>query len=644
MNGSAFKLKLLGGFSLSGPEGEPLVVHSKKNRALLSIIALSPGLCATRAQLTSLLWSGFVEEQARSSLRQSLAVLRKDLSGHEREIVSINDEVIALHGNAVAVDALRLLEAAQNGEVAQLRDVAADTNMQLVDLAPRAEGYENWLSEQRRRLHTASIRVLEKLAELEPGAGKVEYCEKLMALDPLRESAQRMLMRAYLGIGEKGLALRQFDASAKLLRAELGVEPAAETQDLRREIIAGVQVAGLTKIEANDESDKTTLAVLPFDGLGGDAEHMFFCDGFRAEVIMELSRWKSLIVRSRFSSKPFAAGQARDLTAIAQHLNVKYLVEGSVRRSADVLRISVQLVDAENDRLAWSEKFDLKANEKISAHDRVVREIVATLVGRLRVADIQKIGRKPSTNYNAYECVLIGNALNCCVDGELLEASQLFERAVELDPRYPAALSLLAHNCLFRWQLYFDSSPKLVDQAVVHAKRAVALDESDSSGYAALSLACLNKGWFDAAVEHATRALAINPSSQYNLGDMGAILYYVGRAEDAVKYFMRAREVDAYFGPDWYWSDLGQSYMVLGRYEEALAALQRVSVPTFRVNAFRAACCARLAQHAEASDLVLQVNKQRPDFSLATFIAKEPYQLETDKLRLRESLEMAGFR
>jgi tetratricopeptide (TPR) repeat protein len=137
--------------------------------------------------------------------------------------------------------------------------------------------------------------------------------------------------------------------------------------------------------------------------------------------------------------------------------------------------------------------------------------------------------------------------------------------------------------------------------------------------------------------------LALNPNNQWNLGDMGAMLYYLGKAEEAVHYFKRARAADPYFGPDWYWSDLGQSLMVLSRYDEALTALERVSVPTYRVSAFRAGCCARLGKNDLATIYARDVYRQRTDFDLAKFIDKEPYQFEHDKAQLRESLAMAGL-
>jgi len=629
-----FTLQLMGAFALRGLDGKAISISARKNRALLAILALSPGLCATREKLANLLWGNFAEEQARSSLRQSLAVLRKELGAHEAQLLSVSDNMIALNGNALAVDAARVLQADT--------DAVLPEGILLADFGLHEESFDNWLDEQRRLIHAASIRLLEKRIKAETGAEKIGSCEKLVSLDPLRESAQRALMQAYADAGEKALALRQFDVCTKLLRAELGVEPAAETQNLRREIMADVHASGMGQ-ETPLPNDRPSVALLPFDGMGGDAEHLHFCDGFRAEIIMELSRWKSLTVRSRFSSKPFAAGQERDLAAIARQLKVKYLVEGAVRRTADLLRISVQLIDAENDKLVWSEKFDLKADDMISAHDRVVHEIVSTLVGRLRVIDEQKVARKPASNYSAYECVLIGNALNCCIDAELSAASKLFEQAVTLDPGYAAAHGLLVHNYIMRWQLFFDAPSRLIDKALEHAKRAVALDESDSNSYSALAIACLHKGWHDATLEHATRALALNPNNQWNLGDMGAMLYYLGRADEAVHYFKRARAADPYFGPDWYWSDLGQSLMVLGRYDEALAALERVSVPTYRVSAFRAGCCARLGKDDLAKAYAKDVYRQRTDFDLAKFIGKEPYKFEHDKAQLRQSLALAGL-
>ncbi len=188
---------------------------------------------------------------------------------------------------------------------------------------------------------------------------------------------------------------------------------------------------------------RIAICVLPFANLGGDPEQQYFSDGITGDIITELSRWRLLSVRSRSASFKYR-GPAVDTAQLARELNVRFVVEGAVRRIGDRVRVSVQLTDAESGRQVWAERFDRGREEIFAVQDEVVQTIVSTLVGRVQSSDVERARRKPPTSLDAYECVLNGNALPWDDPEGAAEATRLFEKAIEIDPGYGMAYALLA--------------------------------------------------------------------------------------------------------------------------------------------------------------------------------------------------------
>jgi DNA-binding SARP family transcriptional activator len=183
------QLKLLGAFSLKLPDGTELQLSSKKNRAILAILALSPNGQATRDRLCELLWGDRAEEQARSSLRQSLAVLRKELGAIETLILQSRDENINLNKAGVTIDVIQFAKHVSAANLDSLRLAAELYDGEiLADTSLKDESFENWVGEQRRDLNERAIAMLEKLTELETGGARVTIAKRLLALDPLREA------------------------------------------------------------------------------------------------------------------------------------------------------------------------------------------------------------------------------------------------------------------------------------------------------------------------------------------------------------------------------------------------------------------------------------------------------------------------
>jgi TolB-like protein len=398
----------------------------------------------------------------------------------------------------------------------------------------------------------------------------------------------------------------------------------------------------LPPVEAGGDRGRIAICVLPFTNMSGDPDQEYFSDGLTEDIITELSRWRMLSVRSRSASFRYR-GAAAEVTQVARELKVRFVVEGSVRRMGERIRINVQVIDAETGSHVWGEKFDRGLSEIFAVQDRVVQTIVSTLVGRVQVSDVERARRKPPASLAAYECVLKANALPWDDPAGGAEATRLVEQAIALDPGYGLAHALLASRRNSRWDEDFGDSDAALQEAYGLAVRAVELDDGESTCHAILAHVCARRGSFDLAEQYARRAVEINPNNPWNAADLASVLIYVGLSEEALTWFIRAREIDPYFDPPWYWRTMGLAYMNLLRYSEALSVLGHARVHTFRCAAMVAGCHARLGDLGRAQISTAQCMSIRPDFSIARFMSKEPFKIPADAERLASSLRLAGL-
>lgn len=388
--------------------------------------------------------------------------------------------------------------------------------------------------------------------------------------------------------------------------------------------------------------DRPSIAVIPLLNLSGDPEQDYFSDGISEDIITELSRWRRLAVRSRSASFRYRAA-AVDIRQVAREVGVRYVVEGSIRRLGARLRINVQLVDAETGSQVWGERFDRGTEEIFVVQDQVVQTIVSTLVGRVQESDTDRARRKPPVSLAAYDCVLKGNALSWDDPAGLAKAARLFAKAIELDPGYAFAHALLAVMCCRRWNFDPHSPDSVLEEAYALATRAVELDSGESTCHAILGQVCLLKRHFDLAVFHARRAVEINPNNQWNVTDLASVLTYVGRAEEALIWFTRAREIDPYFDVPWYWRDVARAYMIMQRHQDALSALSRPRVRSLAIAALTAGCRARLGDMAGAGTSAADCVSLQPDFSIRRFMRREPFKVGADAAQIADSLRLAGL-
>jgi TolB-like protein len=477
----------------------------------------------------------------------------------------------------------------------------------------------------------------------------VALLEALLAAEGRAVSKSELMEAAWQteNIEESNLAVQIAALRKRLGRTRLGDEWIATVQRVGYQFVDPDEAeAAPLDLESNAiaqaAGDRPSVAVLPFADLSSDPGQQYFSDGVTEDIITELSRWRLLSVRSRAASFRYR-GLAADIEQIARELAVRYIVEGSVRRTGEHIRISVRLIDAETGNQVWAERFDRGRVDFFGVQDQVIRTIVSTLVGRVEVAAVERLRRKPPASLAAYECVLKGNALPWDEPVGAAEAARLFARAIELDPGYGLAHAMLAIMRCRNWVDDPGDSDAALSEASRLAKRAIELDSNDSTGFAILAHICSYRRSHELAIQYMRRAIEINPNNQWNAADMGLVLTYADQAEAALACFRRAREIDPYFDPPWYWHGLGQAYMALRHYEEALTAFEHVPTRGLRAVTHMAGCHARLADMERAGILVRECLSLRPEFAISHFMSKEPFKNPADAAHLAECLRMAGL-
>ncbi len=340
--------------------------------------------------------------------------------------------------------------------------------------------------------------------------------------------------------------------------------------------------------------DKPSIAVLPFDNMSGDPEQEFFADGITEDIITELSRFRDLLVISR-NSAFFYKGKAINVQEVAKDLDVQYVVEGSVRKAGNRVRISVQLIDAGVDRHVWAERYDRDLEDIFAVQDEVTSSIVSTLPGRIEAAARERVERKLPENMVAYESVLAGKLLHHKSNKEDNQKAQvLLDRAIGLDPKYAHAHAWKACTLGQAWGYGWCVDKDVTwDEVVSELQIALALDDNDSDVHRILAAVDVTRGDLDKAMYHQERALSLNPNDDLIVVQQGEVLTWLGQAEEGIKWIKNAMRLNPYH-PERFWSHLGRAYFVAHRYDEAIEAFKRIATLDYTHHAFLAASFAQM--------------------------------------------------
>lgn len=349
------------------------------------------------------------------------------------------------------------------------------------------------------------------------------------------------------------------------------------------------------------------MAVLPFTSAG--ARHERFTDGMVEDMIAALSRFKSLFVIARNSSFEYK-GRTINIKRVGRELGVRYIVEGSVRKTGGKLRISVQLVDAESGYQLWSGRYDRELEDVFDVQDEIVRTIVSVLPGRMEDAGRGIAVRKPTSSITAYDLVLLGNEQWRRLEkSAMVQARERFRAAVTLDPNYARAHANIAWTIVCEAFLETPAGTNL-DDALREIETALDLDEDDAWSHGVYAQLLFLRGEDDRAERHFKRALLLNPNDADVAAVFANILVYWGRWREALMWIGTAKRLNPFPPNLYHWYHALALYSGR-RYREAIAALKQVRTFHCWSHGLLAACYARLGMHKEARSALNAFVKQR---------------------------------
>jgi len=390
--------------------------------------------------------------------------------------------------------------------------------------------------------------------------------------------------------------------------------------------------------------ERPSIAVLPFDNMSGDPEQEYFADGITENIITELSRFPSLFVIARNSTFTYK-GRAVKVQQVSEELGVRYVLEGSVQRSNERIRISVQLIDATTGHHLWAERYDSDLDDFFAVQDETTEQIVATLAterGELADAWQKRTARKGTESLEAYDLELRGSQIASGYTKEAFaRGKELYEKAIAADPDYARPYAHLALTLV--WEVYSKWAPEeSLNRAVDLAKEAIARDDGEAWGHWALGAAYLKLGQYERAVAEYEKALALNPNDADVLAETSFLLAWVGRAEEGIENVKTAMRLNPRYG-DWYLWGLGVAYYDAHKYEEAAATLASRKSPNLKSNLYLAAAYAQLGRQSEATATVRNILEDNPDSSIELWGRAQPYQNEADLNHYIDGLRKAGL-
>jgi TolB-like protein len=646
-----FRLKALGSFELDGPHG-PVDLGSKKLCALAAYLACAGP--AARERLTTLLWGGHFELQARQNLRKALSRLRRMLG---QDVLLTEGDRVSLAPGAIACDVLRFEALARDGGRDALHEaVQMYEGPFLADNSIPEEAWVEWLTARRQRLEAIALDAMIRLGEQELQLGNIDAAlaaaHRALTIDELREDAHRLIMRALAAGGRRSDALKKFEHLVGLLKRQLNVEPDARTKALAAELRKPEMAEATPQTAMADPplpTDRPSIAVLPFANLSGDPEQEYFADGMAEEVITALSHCHSLLVIARNSSFAYK-GKAVDVRQVGRELGVRYVLEGSVRRGGDRLRLTGQLIDAVSGNHIWADRFEGDTSDVFALQDRFSESVVANIEPRLQLAEIDRLRHKPAGNLNAYDLVLRAQQGIYEWTPESVEAAmRRLEQALAVDPNYALALAMLA-NCYAtrRFQGWGKDYQAEARDGLRLAARAAELGKDDGE----VLWRAANATWhlaMDAqrASELIYRALQINPNSSIALTIAGWIELPIGNPEKAVELLQRAQRLSPRDPRGWTIAG-GMAYAEYqrGNFVEAVGWAEKALTENPRFAGalwFLAASLGRLGQIQKAAAIVAEVLKIEPTLTISGLRARTMFTREDIWLPLAQDLRVAGM-
>jgi len=406
-----------------------------------------------------------------------------------------------------------------------------------------------------------------------------------------------------------------------------------------------IEVASVEKM-ALPLPDKPSIAVLPFDNMSDDPKQEYFSDGITEDLITDLSKISGLFVIARNSTFTYK-GKPVKVQQVAEDLGVRYVLEGSVRKAGDKVRINAQLVDATTGHHLWAERFDGTLGDIFSLQDRFTQKIVAALAVKLTADDESLLARRGTDNVEAYDAFLQGlEHHNLNTREDVVKAVEYLKKAIELDPDFARAHAQLASTYQLIITRRWDVDLGWTDARSLRWKHLqIAMENPTPLALRTSAKFRLYRRQYDEAIAETERAIALDPNDADSYWSMGFVLTYAGRSAEAVDPFKTAMRLNPYY-PGWYPYFLGVAQYCLERYEEAATSQERA----FKVDPnssawWLAAAYAQLGRGQEAADaLAKYIEKRGWGLPLVESTFRyQPFKNQSDLDRFAEGLVKAGL-
>ena len=406
-----------------------------------------------------------------------------------------------------------------------------------------------------------------------------------------------------------------------------------------------VEVASKEKM-AFPLPDKPSIAVLPFVNMSEDPKQEFFVDGMTEEIITALSKGPNLFVIASNSTFTYK-GKPVKVKQVSEELGVRYVLEGSVQRSGDRIRVNAQLIDALKGHHLWAERYDRDVKDIFAIQDEITMKIITALQVKLTSGEMIHVLAKGAKNIDAFTKYLQAVDLWTRLTKESnAQAKKLLEEAIALDPEYPGPYIGLAKTYGMDVFLGTTQSPEQsLARAFELAQKAISLDNTNGAAYSVLSWLYATKRQYEKAIAESERAISLNPNSAESYMRLGLVLAYAGRAEEGIPYMQNALRLNPFPSCN-YFSNLATIYGASGHYEKAIEAAKKalqcepntpIPYTTMAISYIR------LGREEEARSAAAEILRINPKFSLERYAKVTPF---TQSLagRMIEDLRKAGLK
>jgi adenylate cyclase len=597
-----------------------------------------------------------------TGIRKLAAILAADVAGYSRLMAEDDQATVtalkqarAVFRESIEAHSGRLIDTAGDSVLAEFRSVVEAVQC-AVEVQEKLKAINEPVAEERRMLFRIGVNQGDVIEE-EDGTIYGDGVNVAARLEGLAEPGTVNVsgkvfdeVEDRLDVGFVDIGEHEVKNIAKPVRAYRVVPEGADPDNatgsrpllLRPTIMAGlagalVVVAGLLAwqfvgpafLRPLDDAGLTvaegpSIAVLPFDNLSGDPEHEYFADGLTEELITALSRFQDMKVIARHSTLRYK-GSAVDVRAVATDLGVRYVVEGSVRRGADNVRVTIQLLDGGDGTHIWSDTYDrtLSAANLFAIQDEVTAKIVGRVAGRYGVLnkdDVVASRAVPTDSLSAYECVLRSYAfLEVLTSEEHAATRDCLERAVASDPKYAEAWTWLGNRAAEEYALGFNPRPNSAERALEANRRALELDSENQAVRYGMAWTLFFFGDLDAFVAEADIAVSLNPNNALVLADLGNMLRFAGQRDRGMAMMMKAIELNPHH-PGWYWLNIANDSFVHGHFADAVKYVKQSKMPDYMSSLLTlAAAYGELGEIRLAGETIAKIRSVSPGYTIEDF-------------------------